>query len=184
MTSEKHKVSLSHPPEGFDLDKLRGAYAPGATLQQRVEAFSHIACDLFDRDGYHITMLVTLDAEGNPSGNRNIQFDDQADKINFWHSLAREAEADPYLCGVIFISEYWNRDVKGFPVTPISDLPIVGEGLKIVAADASGAILGMQLDIVETESGKRVHRNGQIESLQIENYLVPILNVWKRRRTP
>ena len=113
-----------------------------------------------------------------------VRFNDHADKLNFWHSLAREAEADPAFCGLVFISEFWNRQIDNFPARPISEASIVGEGLKILAADHNSGVIVHNFVIEHAPSGRRVRQPGEvILNSATENVLVPILKVWQTRRS-
>jgi hypothetical protein len=187
MSSDVYSASVSDiraavARAGYDIESLRAAFARGLTLSDRARQFAKLASDLFDRDGYHISLFVYLDAGGNIMRNMQVRFDDQADKLNFWHSRAREAEADPSFCGLLFISEFWDRRLEDYPARPISEAPIVGEGLKILAADQSGSVIVHNFMIEQLPDGKRVRQPGEIETSAHENVLVPILGVWQARR--
>ena len=65
-------------------------------------------------------------------------FTDQAEKYLFWRNAADRAF---YLkaFALVWTSESWLRDLKEHRDRPIRELPIVGEQLHVVGADASDA---------------------------------------------
>jgi hypothetical protein len=166
----------------FPRDILKGAFAKQLTLADRAARFANLARELFDRDGYHISLILYLDASGEVTRHAEVRFDDRGDKYHFWHSIAREAEADPTFCGLIFISEFWNRKVENYPQRSLSEAPIVGEGLKVIPADQAGTVILHSLEVADGPDGKRIQRPGDINVDGKENVLAPVLNVWKARQ--
>jgi hypothetical protein len=92
----------------------------------------------FEHHGNHVPMLTLYDKNWNQIDFMSTAFSDQAEKFLFWRNVADRAT---YLkaFSLVWVSESWLRDLKGHQSQPIRDLPIVGEQLHVVGADASGS---------------------------------------------
>ena len=92
----------------------------------------------FEQHGNHVPMLAHYDREWNQIDFMSTAFTDQAEKYLFWRNVADRAF---YLkaFALIWTSESWLRDLKEHQDRPIRELPIVGEQLHVVGADASDA---------------------------------------------
>ena len=91
---------------------------------------------IFEHCGNHIPMLALYDKNWNQIDFMSTAFSDQADKYIFWRNAADRAF---YLkaYAMVWTSESWVR-VKADDARPISELPIIGEQLHVIGADASG----------------------------------------------
>ncbi len=80
-------------------------------------------------------MLYLYDKSWDQIDMMSTAFKDQAEKFVFWRNVANRAT---YLRAFAFVwtSESWLRDIKGHQDQPINELPIVGEQLHVVGADA------------------------------------------------
>lgn len=82
-------------------------------------------------------MLHLFDKSWNIIEQTSTMFEDQSEKYLFWRSIGERVKSQD-VHALIWVSEYWNRDIKGFPSKPISKLPITGEGLMVAGLDSSG----------------------------------------------
>jgi hypothetical protein len=103
-------------------------------------AFRHskMAQATFEQHANHVPMLALYDKNWRQIDFMSTAFSDQSEKYLFWRNAADRAF---YLkaYAMVWTSESWIRDLKDSNNRPISELPIVGEQLHVVAADASGA---------------------------------------------
>jgi hypothetical protein len=109
-----------------------------SSLADIVAAQAKVAQFTFETYGNHIPMLALYDKNWKQIDFISTAFGDQADKFLFWRHVADRAF---YLKAhaLVWTSETWLRDLKEHHDRPIRDLPIVGEQLHVVGADASGA---------------------------------------------
>jgi hypothetical protein len=167
----------------YDVKPFVEAFRSTSDLKLAHERFSELASDVYERDGYHITLLVLLDKNGEIIGLLGPHFDHRTDKLIFWIELARAADIDSRINGVIFISELWFRSLKGFPQKKISVLEITGEGLQIVAADRTICLI-KTIPVVKDSSNARPRLDrskAEIETGVVPNFLVPLRKAWEAR---
>lgn len=109
-----------------------------ASLAEVVAMHAKMAQLIFEHYGNHVPMLALYDKEWNQIDFMSTAFTDQAEKYLFWRNAADRAF---YLkaFAVIWTSESWLRDLKEHQDRPIRELPIVGEQLHVIGADASDA---------------------------------------------
>jgi hypothetical protein len=99
---------------------------------------ARIAQVTFKLHGTHIPMLAFFDKQRRQIDFMSTAFADQADKYLFWR---RAADRAFYLkaYALLWTSESWLRNMKDFGQIPIQKLPLIGEHLQVVGADATGA---------------------------------------------
>jgi hypothetical protein len=127
------------PPPALLRIKEELAAAPKPTsLPEVVAVQAKMAQFTFEHHGNHMAMLVLYDKDWKQIDFMSTAFADQADKFLFWRNVADRAF---YLkaYAMIWTSETWIRDLKEHNDRPIRALPIIGEQLHVVGADASGA---------------------------------------------
>ena len=107
-----------------------------ASLAEVVAMHTKIAKVTFEQHGNHIPMLAFYDKDWKQVDFMSTAFTDQAEKYLFWRNAADRAF---YLkaYALVWTSESWLRDFKDYQDRPISELPIVGEQLHVVGADAT-----------------------------------------------
>lgn len=126
------------PPALLKLKSELDSSPKPSTLAQIVEMHAKLAKVTFEHHGNHVPMLTLYDKNWNQIDFMSTAFSDQAEKFLFWRNVADRAT---YLkaFSLVWVSESWLRDLKGHQSQPIRDLPIVGEQLHVVGADASGS---------------------------------------------
>ena len=109
-----------------------------SSLAEIVARHAKMAKLTFDQHGNHVPMLALYDREWNQIDFMSTAFTDQAEKYLFWRNVADRAF---YLkaFAMVWTSESWIRNLKEHQDRPIGDLPILGEQLHVVGADASDA---------------------------------------------
>ncbi|KVG53727.1 hypothetical protein WS79_28995 [Burkholderia territorii] len=117
-------------------EEFKAAPKP-SSLAEVVAMQAKMAQFTFEHHGNHIPMLVLYDNDWKQIDFMSTAFVDQADKFLFWRNVADRAF---YLkaYAMIWTSETWLRDLKEHNDRPIRDLPLIGEQLHVVGADASG----------------------------------------------
>jgi hypothetical protein len=108
----------------------------------------------FEQNGSHIPMLALYDKNWRNIDFLSTAFSDQSEKYLFWRNAADRAF---YLkaYAMVWTSELWVRDLKERENRHISELPIIGEQLHVVAADASGATEVVAWNIERTSGTKK-----------------------------
>lgn len=130
--------SYQPPPALLRLkEEFRSAPKP-SSLAEVVAMHAKMAQLTFEQHGNHVPMLALYDKEWNQIDFMSTAFTDQAEKYLFWRNVADRAF---YLkaFALVWTSESWLRDLKEHQDRPIRELPIVGEQLHVVGADASDA---------------------------------------------
>ena len=125
------------PPALLRLKEELTAAPKPSSLAEVVAVQAKMAQFTFEHHGNHIPMLVLFDRDWKQIDFMSTAFADQADKFLFWRNVADRAF---YLkaYAMIWTSEAWVRDLKEHNDRPIRALPIIGEQLHVVGADASG----------------------------------------------
>jgi hypothetical protein len=144
------------------------------------DAFERIAAaarHMFDVDGEHITIGFLLDRHLQPIQVRQVFFADRVEKFIYWSQLAHWASLNRDVSAVIFVSEFWMRNLAGYPLRPISELAIVGEGLHIVGLHKDGTYLSTRDRVVEQDGKKRIGEELR-EPESCPNFLIPLARVW------
>jgi hypothetical protein len=128
----KPPPALVRLKEEFQLGPRPSSLSAVVARQAKMARFT------FEQHGNHIPMLALYDKAWNQIDFMSTAFRDQGEKYLFWRNVADRAF---YLkaYAVVWTSESWLRDLKEHRHRPISELPIVGEQLHVVGADASGA---------------------------------------------
>jgi hypothetical protein len=165
-----------------ELEAIANALKTARDIPFTVERLARIACDLYNKDKYHVTIGFVLNDNGEPLQLVSPQFGDQIDKIIFWRDLGRAAQLDQRISAIIFLSEIWIRSLEGFPNRRLSDLEILGEALQIVGADASGVYAGKTIEFVKTETGffADITRAADLPD-RYPNFLFPLKSAWEAR---
>jgi hypothetical protein len=116
-------------------EELRLAPKPEC-LADVVAMHAKLAQATFEHHGNHIPMLVLYDKTWKQIDYLSTAFTDQAEKYLFWRNVADRAF---YLraFAMVWTSESWVRDISEGTDRPIRELPIIGEQLHVVGADAS-----------------------------------------------
>ena len=130
--------SYQAPPALLRLkEEFRSAAKP-SSLAEVVAMHAKMAQVTFEQHGNHVPMLALYDKEWKQIDFMSTAFTDQAEKYLFWRNVADRAF---YLkaFALVWTSESWLRDLKEHQDRPIRELPIVGEQLHVVGADASDA---------------------------------------------
>lgn len=120
-----------------------------ASLADVAARHAKMARMMFEQNGSHIPMLALYDKNWKQIDFISTAFSDQSEKYLFWRNAADRAF---YLkaFAMVWTSESWIRDLKNNKELPISELPIIGEQLHVIAADASGATEVVAWDIERT----------------------------------
>jgi len=132
-------ASYQPPPALLKLkEEFRSAPKP-SSLADVVAMHAKMAQLTFEQHGNHVPMLALYDRGWNQIDFMSTAFTDQAEKYLFWRNVADRAF---YLkaFALVWTSESWLRDFKEHQDRPIRELPIMGEQLHVVGADASDAI--------------------------------------------
>lgn len=108
-----------------------------ASLADIVAMRAKLAKVTFEQFGNHVPMLALYDKNWNQIDFMSTALVDQSEKFIFWRNVADRAF---YLkaYALVWTSESWLRDLKNHQDRPIAQLPIVGEQLNVVGADATG----------------------------------------------
>lgn len=149
-SNAKYKV----PPELQRLKDDFDASPNPSSLTDLVARHTKMAQITFEQHGNHIPMLALYDKNWKHIDFLSTAFSDQSEKYLFWRNAADRAF---YLkaYAMVWTSESWVRDLKERNNRPMSELPIIGEQLHVVAVDASGATEVVVWDIARTsERGK------------------------------
>lgn len=127
------------PPEIVRLKADLDSTPKPASLADLVAKHARTAKVTFELYGNHIPMLALYDKEWNLIDMMSAAFADQAEKYIFWRNVAaRAAYLKAY--AMVWTCESWLRDLKAHDdERPIRKLPIIGEQLNVVGADATEA---------------------------------------------
>jgi len=140
------------PPSFVALkEELRLAPKPKC-IADVVALHAKLAEATFEHHGNHIPMLVLYDKEWNQIDYMSTAFTDQAEKYLFWRDVADRAF---YLkaFAMVWTSESWVRDISEGTDRPLRELPIIGEQLHVVGADASDGSAFISWDIQRPSGG-------------------------------
>ena len=90
----------------------------------------------FEIHGNHVPMLALYDRNWKQIDFVTTAFADQSEKFIFWRNIAERAT---YLkaFALVWTCESWIRDIAEHEERPVSRLPIIGEQLHIIGADAT-----------------------------------------------
>ncbi|NYF22310.1 hypothetical protein HDC36_003786 [Xanthomonas sp. JAI131] len=129
-------TSFRPPPALLRLKEELTSMPRPTSLIEIVAMHAKMAWTNFELHGNHVPMLALYDKEWNQIDFMSTAFADQAEKYLFWRNVADRAF---YLkaFALVWISEAWVRDLKEHQNRPVRDLPIIGEQLHVVGADAS-----------------------------------------------
>lgn len=107
-----------------------------SSLADVVAMHAKLAQATFEQHGNHIPMLALYDKTWKQIDFMSTAFTDQSEKYLFWRNVADRAF---YLkaFAMVWTSESWVRDISEGAQRPIHELPIIGEQLHVVGADAS-----------------------------------------------
>ncbi|MEJ8825168.1 hypothetical protein WKW80_24600 [Variovorax humicola] len=127
------------PPEIVRLKAELDSTPKPASLADLVAKHARMAKVTFELHGNHVPMLALYDKEWNQIDMMSTAFTDQAEKYLFWRNVAaRAAYLKAY--AMVWTCESWLRDLKAHnDERPIRKLPIIGEQLNVVGADATEA---------------------------------------------
>lgn len=123
-------------------------------LADIVARHARLAKITFEHHGNHVPMLAFYDKNWNQIDFMSTAFSDQSEKYLFWRNVADRAT---YLraFAVVWTSESWLRDMEGHRDQPIRELPIVGEQLHVVGADATESHQVIAWNIVRVTNAER-----------------------------
>jgi hypothetical protein len=140
-------------PELAHLKKKLDSAPKASSLAEIMKVQAKMAQFTFEGQGNHIPMLMLYDKHWNPIDFISVAFFDQADKFIFWRDVADRAF---YLKAHAFTwtSESWLRDLKDHRGRSFRELPIIGEQLHVVGADALGAIEVVMWDIARPDPSR------------------------------
>ncbi len=132
--------------------------SPPANLTQIVERFAKLAEFTFGHHGNHAPMLLLFNKNWAVIDVLSTSFSDQSDKYVFWRHVADRAM---YLraYGLIWISEVWLRKFDSSGYVRRSEMPITGELLQVVGADATGEQKVVSWEITRLENEKSTLKN-------------------------
>lgn len=124
------------PPYLIKLKAELGATTKPASLTDIVERHAKMAKANFEHHGNHVPMLALYDKNWNQIDFMSTAFSDQSEKYLFWRNVADRAS---YLraFAMVWTCESWIRDMEGHQDQLIRELPIIGEQLHVVGADAT-----------------------------------------------
>ena len=177
---QRLKIDTESLKKKYDVEIFRSAFRAINDPHVAIERFSETVSYLYTKDGYHITIGFLLNGAGDLVSIQLPNFVDDTDKLIFWTELARSAEADKEIRGVIFISEIWFRSMEGFPQKRISDLTITGEGVQIVVANRDVCLM-KTIPIMKSDNGAFLDLPAaKLETEGNPNFLVPLRRVWER----
>lgn len=176
-------LNINHeikPPEDF-INIFRGTEKPNS-LKNLVDFHGELAKSLFNSSGYHITVIFFYDDDFNLIHTLSTKFNDQADKIIFWRQVA-ELIPQFNIHRIIFVSEAWNRMPSHDLITPIKNMPIIGESLNIVGLDLSKDCIIKIYDIIKNDErtfiNERVSEAEKIKN-NLPNYFTPIITMFDK----
>jgi hypothetical protein len=175
--AERIKASLRQ----LFIDESSAAYVnPNFSLRVRLESFASMAAKLFNRDGYHDTMYFRINGRGEIKDSATVAFADRVDKYIFWHALADVAKLEPDFQGIFFIGEMWYRAIPaGGSTASISDWPITGEGISLIAANAKGEFEGINIPIKRDGDIATADLSGAADhGGEIPNFICPLRAAW------
>lgn len=180
----KADPSFKPTPALLRLQEEFQSTAKPSSLADVVAKHAKMAQLTFEQYGNHIPMLALYDKNWNHIDFMSTAFSDQAEKFLFWRDAADRAF---YLkaYAMVWTSESWVRDLKGREDSPISKLPIIGEQLHVIGADASGAQQVATWNIARTAGTKTPtlvsvdpeNKSGQPGLL---NFIKPIVAAMKK----
>jgi hypothetical protein len=162
--------------------KFKDAFRVIRDVELAVDRFGIIASDLYVQDGYHVTLGILLGSPLVPPTMVSPQFADHADKLIFWHEVARMADYDKEFCGLVFISEIWIRSIEGFPQRRIRELEITGEALQIVSANSEGQCALKTIPLIKSNDRLMPDLASAETHTKISpNFLAPVRTAWAAR---
>jgi hypothetical protein len=179
--TDRQPIDVDRLGDRYDMDAIRQAFNSTGDLKLASDRFTELASSLLIKDGYHITIGFLLDEDGKVIQMVQPHFTDHVDKIIFWREMALAAEVDTNFYGIIFISEIWIRFTAGFPQRRISDLPIAGEGLQILAADRDTCIVRTVPFVKVGDAMQSDLSKGEVSTEGLPNFLVPLRKAWEAR---
>lgn len=119
----------------FDAISTNGAHP--TNLDEALESCKKLAELTFAHFGAHDPMLLLFNTQWHVVGLISTRFADQVDKFLFWRHVADEIiRLEAY--GLIWIAESWLRAFDRSGATPLRNMPITGEVLKLVGIDKLG----------------------------------------------
>jgi hypothetical protein len=149
------------------------------TLSDRMENFAKNAVAVFNADGFHAPMYMLFDENGKLTTIGSVHFADRVDKYIFWKMLADQVAIDISFKGIVFIAEAWRKTLGDYPITAISDLPVVGEVLSLIGANSKGEYSSITLQV--TRSGEKPLVDIALrapDDFAVPNFLIPIRRAW------
>lgn len=96
--------------------------------------YSRMAQATFEQWGNHVPMLFLFNNKWAPIYMATFAPADQVEKYFFWRAIG-ERIALQRAHALVFTSETWLREAKGYPSRPISELRIIGEKLQVTGVD-------------------------------------------------
>ncbi|MGB6101072.1 MAG: hypothetical protein WBG44_09365 [Comamonas sp.] len=150
----KADPNFKAPPALQKLKNDFDAMPKPASLADVVSRHAKMAQATFEQYANHIPMLALYDKNWRHIDFLSTAFSDQSEKYLFWRNAADRAF---YLkaYAMVWTSELWIRDLKDGNNRPISELPIIGEQLHVVAVDASGATEVVAWSITRTTENEK-----------------------------
>jgi hypothetical protein len=150
----KADKNFKAPPALQKLKNDFDAMPKPASLADVVSRHAKMAQATFEQHASHIPMLALYDKNWRHIDFLSTAFSDQSEKYIFWRNAADRAF---YLkaYAMVWTSESWIRDLKDSNNRPISELPIIGEQLHVVAVDASGATEVVAWSIMRTTENEK-----------------------------
>lgn len=124
-----------------------------SSLKEVVAQHARIAQVMFELNGSHIPVLALYDEQWKRIDTMSTMFADQADKFVFWRNVADRAY---YLkaYAMVWTCESWMRDMRDAGRHPVHELPLTGEQLLVVGADAADAVEAVSWSIQRLEGSQ------------------------------
>ncbi|WCM94084.1 hypothetical protein M5C99_04950 [Acidovorax sp. NCPPB 2350] len=149
----KRSPTYQAPVALLDLKVELDAQPKPSSLKEVVAQHARIAQVMFELDGYHIPVLALYDEQWRRIDTMSTKFADQAEKFVFWRNVADRAY---YLkaYAMVWTCESWMRDMTSAGRLPMHELPLTGEQLLVVGADAADGMEAVSWSIQRPEGSQ------------------------------
>ena len=159
------------------LANIREELITPTSFESVLEFHIQMAKSTFSTWENHVSMLFLYNSEWQVIDMICHAPADQADKYFFWRALGERVKIQSVYC-LVYVSEVWIRDLKGYPSLAIKDLPIIGEKLHVSALDRSGNKAIISWDIIRESATGSVVLGNKSEDYTTDNqmyYFVPAM---------
>lgn len=186
LKSFSHSIeTITYDTSSLNLEEFTSIMDKAGVAQERFNThegaknyFFNLSKALFERDGFHISVVHLFDRQWTYVDMIGVQFEDQADKYIFWRSMAERVAAQN-IGAIVWISELWHRSSKGYPNTAIRNLPILGEALHVEVFDYEGnySVSGWKIERDLFGNNPTIEKLSDLidpETIEMPNYLEPV----------